>query len=177
MLNFDASAAECLVYTYKTGWLSRLAHDLKHRVTRFALAIDEHASAIHAAVDARSLQVVCAMQGGMETPDQLSAGDKRRIEGQIVDEVLQARANPLITFQSTAVRATAGGFEIDGVIEMNRCARPITTIARRLIGAYVAELTLHQPDFGIRPFRSLLGALQIKPDVMIRVVVPARLPQ
>jgi hypothetical protein len=176
MVNYDASAAECLVYTYKTGWLSRLAHDLKHRVTRFALAIDEQASAIHAAVDARSLRVVCAMQGGMETHDELSAGDRRRIEGQMVDGVLHARANPLITFRSTSVRAMPEGFAIDGMLELNSYVRPITTIARRLIGAYVADLRLHQPDFGIEPFSSLLGALQIKPDVMVRIVVPSRLP-
>lgn len=175
MVNVDTSAAECLVYTYKAGWWGRMAHDLKHRATRFALAIDQRANAIRAVIDARSLRVVCAMEGGMDTPEQLSEGDKRRIEGQIAQDVLNAGAHPLIRFQSTSVRATDEGFAIDGVIELNNHTRPITTLARRLIGAYVADLTLHQPDFGIKPFSSLLGALQIKPDVKVRVVVPASL--
>jgi hypothetical protein len=36
----------------------------------------------------------------------------------------------------------------------------------------VVELKLHQPDFGIKPFSAALGALRVKPDVMIRVSVP-----
>jgi hypothetical protein len=30
-----------------------------------------------------------------------------------------------------------------------------------------ARITVHQPDFGIRPYRALLGALAVKPDVVV----------
>ena len=33
------------------------------------------------------------------------------------------------------------------------------------------ELTLHQPDFGITPYRAMLGTLKIRADVQIRVTV------
>jgi hypothetical protein len=36
----------------------------------------------------------------------------------------------------------------------------------------VAEIKLHQPDFGIKPFTAALGALKVKPDVVVRVSVP-----
>ena len=38
---------------------------------------------------------------------------------------------------------------------------------------YVAEITLKQPDFGIKPFRTALGTLKVKPEVIVRVEVPA----
>jgi len=39
--NLDASTAECLVFTEKEGLLSGVAHDLKLRVERFRLRIDD----------------------------------------------------------------------------------------------------------------------------------------
>jgi hypothetical protein len=36
------------------------------------------------------------------------------------------------------------------------------------------EVTLHQPDFRIEPYRAALGALKIKPDVRVRVRIPKR---
>jgi hypothetical protein len=36
----------------------------------------------------------------------------------------------------------------------------------------VAEVKIHQPDFGIKPYTAALGALKVKPDVLVRVSVP-----
>ena len=38
-------------------------------------------------------------------------------------------------------------------------------------GARLAEATIHQPDFGIRPYQAALGGLRVKPDVQVRVSV------
>ena len=40
------------------------------------------------------------------------------------------------------------------------------------IDDWVAELKLHQPDFGIKPYSAALGALKVKPDILVRVSVP-----
>lgn len=173
MPQYDASNAECLVYSYKDGLLSKMAHDLKHRATRFAIAVDDYTGSIHAEIDARSLRVECVMKEGKEEPGSLNESDKKKIEGQIIGDVLRADHHPLITFQSTFIASTAEGFAIEGVLELNACARPISTVARRVDGRYVAELTVHQPDFNITPFSAMMGALKIKPDVVVRLVVPA----
>jgi hypothetical protein len=173
MPQYDASNAECLVFSYKDGLLSKMAHDLKHRATRFAIAVDEYTGSIHAEIDARSLRVESVMKEGREVPDGLNDADKKKIEGQIIGDVLRADHNPLITFQSTFVASTPEGFEIEGVLELNACARPVTTVARRVNGRYIAELTVHQPDYNITPFSAMMGALKIKPDVVVRLVVPA----
>ncbi len=38
---------------------------------------------------------------------------------------------------------------------------------------WTAEVRLQQPDFGIRPYRAMLGTLRVQPDVLIRMSVPA----
>ena len=32
-----------------------------------------------------------------------------------------------------------------------------------------AEVTLHQPDYGIKPYSAMFGALKIKPDIRVRL--------
>ena len=173
MPQYDASTAECLVFSYKDGLLSKIAHDLKHRATRFAIAVDECTGAIRAEIDARSLRVECVMREGREMPHGLNDADKKKIEGQIIEDVLHADHHPLITFQSTWVDPTPEGIKIDGVLELNDCARPVSTIARRIDNQYVADLTLHQPDFNITPYSAMMGALKIKANVVVRMVIPA----
>ena len=172
MATYDATTAECLVYSYKDGLLSKIAHDLKHRVTRFALRVDEQVRTIEAEIDARSLRVDCVMKEGSEAAGGLSEDDKKKIESQIIEDVLHANAQPLIRFRSTAVMPSAEGLQIQGILALNNCTRPISTIARRVNGHYEAEMTIHQPAFGIKPFSAMMGTLKIKPDVILRIVVP-----
>ena len=39
-------------------------------------------------------------------------------------------------------------------------------------GRLVAEVRLHQPDFGITPYRALLGALRVRADVLVSLSIP-----
>jgi hypothetical protein len=36
----------------------------------------------------------------------------------------------------------------------------------------VARLTLNQPDYRIKAFRAMMGALRVKPEVLLEVSVP-----
>ncbi|MEZ4248058.1 MAG: hypothetical protein R3B99_07445 [Polyangiales bacterium] len=40
MSTFDATRAECSVFTYKDGLLSKIAHDLRVKVERFEVKVD-----------------------------------------------------------------------------------------------------------------------------------------
>ena len=80
MAVYDASNAECHVYTYKEGVLSAVAHDLKIRVTKFRIEVDPVAESVNAEFDATSLRVVCAMEGSDENHGSLRSGDKAKIE-------------------------------------------------------------------------------------------------
>lgn len=173
MTSYDANTAQCWVYSYKEGLLSRIAHDLKHRVSRFSLQVDELRRVIEAEVDARSLRVECVMKDGVEAVnDDLSDDHKEEIEMQILSEVLDAEAHPRIRFQSTDVTETREGYHILGNLTLAGRTQPVVAVARRVGPNYEAEMVVHQPSFGIKPFSSLMGTLKIRPEVLVRMIVP-----
>jgi polyisoprenoid-binding protein YceI len=167
--SFDATVAECLVFTRKAGLLAAVGHDLKLRVERFEIAIDEEG--IRARFDAGSFRVICAQVGGKDAPRALSDRDRGEIERTIAREVLEAGAHPAIEFRSTPVAASAEP-EIDGVLSIRGRERPLTLKARREGDRAIVETMLHQPAYGIRPYSAMLGALRIQPDVRVRIATP-----
>jgi polyisoprenoid-binding protein YceI len=170
----DQDIADVLVFTFKEGLLSAIAHDLKIRVTRFAVRIDAESRAIDATFDAGSLRVVTAMKDGGEDNRALSDADKRKIEQHIADDVLRAKKFPEIRFVSTSVEEDAGnaGYRVLGQLTLCGQSHPVSFVSRSDGEGQVAEIRIHQPDFGIQPFSAMLGTLKIKPDVLVRVSMP-----
>lgn len=171
MRRLDQDSAECFVFTYKEGLLSAVAHDLKIRVTRFAIDVDQRARTVEASFDATSLRVVCAMTNGTESKGALSASQKREIEGNIVRDVLAARDFPEIRFKSTAVEDEGDGFRIKGQLALHGKRKSVAVLVRKEAKSYVVTARVHQPDFGIRPYTALLGTLKVKADVDVRILV------
>jgi polyisoprenoid-binding protein YceI len=176
MTHFDASSAECLVFTYKEGLLSTVAHDLKIRVTRFTIDADEATRTIEAWFDARSLRVVCAMRDGVEARGELTAANKREIEGNIVRDVLDAATYPDIRFTGSAVEEGGERYVITGRLALHGRQRQIRAHVRRAGDRFIAEARVHQPAFGVRPYSALLGTLKVQPDVTVQISVPATAP-
>ena len=172
MHRLDENFAECLVFTFKEGLLSAIAHDLKIAVTRFRIEVDETARRIEGRFDANSLRVVCAMRDGKESEGTLGADQKREIEGNIVRYVLASASHPEIRFTSTSVAEEGAGFRVEGELALHGRTRPQAVSVRKDAGRYVATARLHQPDFGIRPYSAMLGALKVKADVEVRIGVP-----
>lgn len=172
MAHFDARQAECLVFTFKDGLLSPVAHDLKIRVNTLSIDIDDDTQAIEATFDPTSLQVVCAMNDGVESPNALKGRDTRKIESNIRKDVLHTKRHRQITFRSTAVERDGDQVTIQGTLTLHGVPRPLTVIARQRGDRMVSETELHQPDFGITPYSALLGTLKIKPHVRVQISVP-----
>ncbi len=173
-MRLDATTAECLVFTRAEGVLSAFAHDLKLRVETFTLAIDEVTGAVAAELDAASLRVVCAMRGDDEAPDLLGTSDRETIAATIRD-VLEVTRHPTIRFHSSTPPepdARDGGLRIAGRLELRGMVRDVAIHAFRQGGRYVGETTLHKPDFGIRPYSAMLGALRVAADVRVRIAIP-----
>ena len=177
MVHLDPSSAQCWVFTFKEGLLSAVAHDLKIRVTKFGIDVDETTRAITAQFDAKSLRVVCAMEDGKETPASLTAANKREIEGNIVRDVLHADEYPTIRFTSTSVQEKGGAYGVKGRLALHGHERQVPVQVRKEGASYIAEARLHQPDFGIRPYTALFGALKVQADVSVRIIVPATPPK
>lgn len=169
MVRFDAATADCRVFTFKDGALSAIAHDLELTVGRFTIEVGDDL-----AIDARfaldSLRVAHAVKDGRAS-GALSDGDKRKIEKTMADEVLDLRRHPEASFRGKAV-AAGTGFQLTGELTLHGKTRPLTVTTRAVDGRQVAEVTLHQPDFGIKPYSGMLGTLKIRPGLKLRVSVP-----
>lgn len=172
MRKLDASSAECLVFTYREGLLSAVAHDLRIRVTGFSIELDEAARTIRARADAASLRVECALRDGAELPGALSDANRKEIEASIAGSVLDAARHPEIRFSSSRVDERPDGFDVEGALELHGQSRTVRVQIRRAGERDVAELTVHQPDFGIKPYSAMLGALRVRADVLVRVSAP-----
>lgn len=170
MPTFDAGQAECLVFTFKEGLLSPLAHDLKLRVD--ALEVEASADAVRARFQAGSLRVVCAMRRGREAPGALSAADCREIEQLVARQVLQSDRHPEILFESTRLERRGALWRVAGLLRLRGVSRALEATVAEEGGLRVAEVRLSTPDFGIEPYRGLAGALRVRPEVLIRLSMP-----
>ncbi len=160
------------VYTYKEGLLSRVAHDLKLAVTRFEIVLD--GDAVRATFDPKSLKVRAVMKGDAEEPGALSARDREEIEANIRGPVLHVDRFPEIRFEGRVRRLPEAGRdgEVEGRLTLCGVTRTLSLPVSRRPPDLVAEVRLDQRDYGIEPFRALMGALKIRPDVDVRVRLP-----
>lgn len=172
-MRYDASNAECLVFTYKEGLLSRVGHDLKFTVRTFEVDFDPTSGSLVATFDPRTVDCVTAMKKGRENRKGLSAKDMRQIQENMERDVLRPSRYPTIRFESSDVVPEGGGYRVRGTLELVGRSRPVSALARPVGGSLVAEVRLHQPDFGIEPFSALMGTLRIQPTVLVRLTIPA----
>jgi polyisoprenoid-binding protein YceI len=173
MPHYDEKTAEGLVFTFKDGLLSKMAHDLKLAVTRFTLDVDPALPSIRAEIDPASLRVIDALVDGKEDPKALSASDKEKIAIHIQSDVLESGKHGQIVFTSRSVlRRPDGGHDISGDLQLHGTTRLIQFQTRLEAGKQVAEIELNQPEYGIVPFKAMLGALKVKPAVRVRISVP-----
>ena len=168
MSPFDQRTAHLTVFSFKEGLLSRVAHDLELRVTRFSGQVE--GGMIKVVVDAGSLEVAHALKGGRADPGALSPANKAEIKENLDKAVLDAAHHPEIVFTAPLGPSPSG--PLRGELRLRGQTRPVTLSVTAEGDALVGEATLHQPDFGIKPFTALLGALKVKADVRVVARVP-----
>lgn len=164
--------SEVSVFTFKEGLLSAIAHDLELRVERFEISLSAARDRVEASFDPRTIRVVDAIVDGRRSPGTLSDKDKAKIESNVVKDVIDVRRGPQVRFTSSAVEATPAGLRVVGTLELSGRSRSLTVEAREDGDHFVVETRLHQPDFGIKPYSAMLGALKIKPDIDVRLRFP-----
>ena len=173
MATFTPSNASITIFTYKEGLLSKVAHDLQIKVTSFT--VNATHDTIRASADTRSLRVEHCMKQGTPDPKALSAGDKRKIESNIVKDVLKTRRFPTVTLNSGEIKDHGDRLEIRGELNLHGQRRTVNITAKRNGERYVAEFWIHQPDYGIAPYKALMGAIKLKPNLKVVVSTPADL--
>jgi polyisoprenoid-binding protein YceI len=170
-MRIDATHGELSVLTFKEGFLSPVAHDLELSVQRFTIDVDQ--DEVDVRVDASSLDVRGVLRDGRLDPAALSEADRRTIAGTIRSEVLKAAQYPEIRYVGRVSDSGATDqLDLAGSLTLVGVTRALTVQSRRASDRYQGEVVLHQPDFGIRPYAALLGALKIRADVIVRFRVP-----
>lgn len=173
MARYDSSNADIHILSFKDGMLAKLAHDLKMKVERFTITVDEEKKHIDASFDARSVKVVCRRKNGEDDPSGLNALEIATIHSNIEGDVLESKKFQDIRFVSTSITPEGEGYRIVGDLTLHGKTKSLTTVAKRKNGRFEAEVKLHQPDFGIKPYSAMMGALKVQADVIVTVSVPA----
>lgn len=171
--NLTASSGKLSVYTFKEGFLSAVAHDLLIEVTNFKVNLNVPAGGLNSAsvdaeIQANSLKVICAMKDGQHRYDILKEKDKADIEEATFKDVLHPDKYPTINFRSPSIQQKDGNYHVKGELTLHGVTRPIefdvqTTTGKDLKGKF----TLAQKDYGIKPYRALLGTLKVKNEVEV----------
>ena len=157
-----------IVRTYREGMAARVGHDLIIEVTRWEASYDPAGPAIELTADPRSLEV----REGLHGVKPLSDRDRAEIRRNIDEKVLHGQP---IAFRSRSVDRTGGRLVVEGDLTMGGSTRPLTAQADVDAGGRVTgTVALVQSEWGIKPYRGLMGALKVRDDV--EVVIDVRLP-
>ena len=161
------------VRTYREGVAAMAGHDLIIGVTRWDATLEAAADPagwrIELNADPGSLEVREGLRGVKPLTDR----DRVEIRKNIDTKVLGREP---IRFSSSAVRPGDGGrVAVEGELTMAGRTRPVALeLTHGDGGALTGTVSLKQSDWGIKPYRGLMGALKVRDDV--EVVVEATLP-
>jgi polyisoprenoid-binding protein YceI len=155
------------VKTYREGVAAKVGHDLVFDVTRWEamleIAGDPAGSKLELSADSRSLEIREALRGLKPLTD----GDRREIAKNIDGKVLEGKP---IAFRSTAVRPDGEGLTVEGELTIAGSTRPLTMrLDMSDDGRVTGTVPLTQSDWGIKPYRGLMGALKVRDELEIAI--------
>ena len=168
---FGPDNASLQVKTYREGVAAKAGHDLVIDVTRWDAMVevaDEPAgSTIELNADPGSLEV----REGLRGVKPLTERDRAEIRKNIDAKVL---GSDPIRFRSSHVRLD-DQLTVEGELSMAGSTRPLSVqLTVQDDGAVSGTIPLTQSDWGIKPYRGLMGALKVRDEV--EVLVGAKLP-
>ena len=164
------------VRTFREGMAQKVGHDLTLEASNWRAVVATGADGIPVAVtleaDPGSLRVTGAVGGAKP----LTAADRDAIRDNIARRVLGSHP---IEFRSRAVTGPSEALTVAGDLRIAGVTRPATLAVglgegRRARGS----LVVRQSDWGITPYRALMGALRVRDEVEIvfDVMLPAAAP-
>ncbi|MBT3236219.1 MAG: YceI family protein [Bdellovibrionales bacterium] len=169
-VKISTKQASCHIFTYKEGLISYLGHDLKLRVDNFTVDFIEASRKITATFDLHSIVVEAVVKDGVELDSVLSEKECLEICQNISSKIFSDPKGK-ITFESSAITATDDGFDLQGILAVNGHQQQVDLVLFGQNGQLRLEHTINQPQFGIKPFSAMLGAIKIKPDVKVVLTI------
>jgi polyisoprenoid-binding protein YceI len=154
------------VKTYREGVAAKVGHDLVMEVASWEATVDDETIALRA--DATSMRVLSGERGVKPLTDR----DRDEIRKNIDEKIL--RRQP-IEFRSTAVRRSGEQLAVEGELTLAGTTRPVSAqLTRGADGHLTGTIPVVQTQWGIKPYRGLMGALKVRDDV--EIVIDAQLP-
>ncbi|MCC6215412.1 MAG: YceI family protein [Polyangiaceae bacterium] len=151
--------------TRRRGLLARVGHDLLLRVESFEVRLEGDRVTAHA--DAASLRVTGAIDAAERVDTAaLGARDRADIEKNLNRDVLGSARWPRISYEGTWDR---GPGRVTGELTLCGERHPLELAVRVLDGRALARVELTPSRWGIRPYRALLGALEVEDRVTLRI--------
>jgi polyisoprenoid-binding protein YceI len=160
------------VRTYREGVGQAVGHDLVIDVQQWQATVQASEggtiTSVELNADPRSLQVREGLRGLKPLTDK----DRREIRKNIDEKIL--RGEP-IAFRSTAVEGSHGKLIVRGDLSLAGANRPASFELETTDDGHVTgTLPLTQSEWGIKPYRGLMGALKVRDTV--EIAVDLRLP-
>jgi hypothetical protein len=153
-----------VVKTYREGVAAKVGHDLVIDVTRWQATLD--GDRVELTADPRSLRVREGVRGVKPLTDK----DRDDILKNIDQKILHGQP---IAFSGTA-RDEGGALAVEGELTMAGSSRPVRARLDAAGGRAGGTIALTQSEWGIKPYRGLMGALKVRDD--LEVVLDVRLP-
>jgi polyisoprenoid-binding protein YceI len=158
------------VRTYREGIAQKAGHDLIIDVGQWEATAevreDGTLSAVQLDADPRSLQV----REGLRGVKPLTNKDRVDIGKTIDEKILGGRP---IAFRSTAVEPGNGELTVHGELELAGTTRPSSfELTASDEGRVRGTLPVTQSEWGIKPYRGMMGALKVRDTIEIVLDVP-----
>jgi polyisoprenoid-binding protein YceI len=157
------------VHTFREGVAQKVGHDLIIEVADWKadveLAGDGALSSVSLEADPQSLQI----REGLHGLKPLTDKDREDIRKNIKEKVLGTQA---ITFRSSEVKTDGDQVTVSGELTLSGQGRPASfALQRTADGRLQGTLTVTQSEWGIKPYRGLMGALKVRDAVEIALDV------
>jgi polyisoprenoid-binding protein YceI len=159
------------VRTYREGLAQKVGHDLIIDVGQWEavaeVGADGALSAVQLTADPHSLEVREGLRGVKPRSDRDRAGIRETIK-----EILGQRS---IAFRSTAFEPGNGGLTVRGELELAGTTRPATfALSVAADGRLRGTLPVTQSEWGVKPYRGMMGALKVRDtvEVVLDVLLP-----
>jgi len=161
------------VHTFREGMAQKVGHDLILDAGRWEATVeagqDGALTSVVLEADGESVRV----REGRHGLKPLSDKDIKDIHGSIDDKIL--RKQP-ITFRSNSVEQADGQLTVAGDLTIAGTSRPGSfTVDVGGDGRVTGTLKVVQTEWGIKPYKGLMGALKVRDDVeiVLDVALPA----
>jgi polyisoprenoid-binding protein YceI len=165
----NARASRLTVHVFAKGVLSALGHN----PTVAVRGLSGEAWVDPEKVEAASVRITVAASS-LGVTDDISDKDRREIERQMFEDVLEVTDYPEIVYACSRVSANKTGegqysVELNGELTLHGVTRNQAVSARVMLQGTTltafGDFFLHQTDYGIRLVSALGGALKVKDEV------------